>query len=323
MRRLLKHLFFSVLLPLTVAWALVPCACAADLGNIWPLGDSITYGQGAAGGYRGTLYTNLTARGCSFNLVGTLTSNPSTLLTATGQTHHDGHSGYSITNATDISGTPRSGIYEGVVSWHSSINPPDVILLLIGINDLNIGYKVDTAPERLDLLVTRLFGYYPNTRLLIASLPDADQNNPYRHSATNNLAAAVSNYNAGIVSIVASHRAMGQNITFVDIHAGLTLADLGDGLHPSAAGYVKMGNIWADAVVAAPPKFAGPAISVSGGMVTLTATGALHTSYSLQASTNLAGGTWAQVTNGVVPSNPFTIREAGTNPRRFYRFGAP
>jgi lysophospholipase L1-like esterase len=319
----LKHSFVFGLLPLLVALALVPCACAVDLGSIWPVGDSITYGQGAAGGYRETLYTNLTARGCSFNLVGTLTSNPSTLLSATGQTHHDGHSGYSITNATDISGTPRNGIYEGVVSWHGSINTPDVILLLIGINDLNIDYKIDTAPARLDLLVTRLFGYFPNARLLIASLPDADQNNAYRHGATNDLAAAVSNYNAGIVSVVASHRAMGQKIAFVDIHAGLTLADLGDGLHPSAAGYVKMGNIWADAVVADPPKFASPAISVSGGLVTLTASGALHTSYSLQASTNLAGGTWTLVTNGNISATPFTIREAVTNTQRFYRLGAP
>jgi len=312
-----------MLLPLLVALALVPRAGAADLGNIWPLGDSITYGQGAAGGYRETLYTNLTVRGYTFTLVGTLTSNPTTLLSATGQTHHDGHSGYSITNATDISGTARNGIYEGVVSWRGSINAPNVILLLIGINDLNIDYKINTAPARLDLLVTRLFGYFPNTRLLIASLPDADQNNPYRHGATNDLAAAVSNYNAGIASIVASHRAMGQKIAFVDIHAGLTLADLGDGLHPFAAGYVKMGNIWADAVVADPPKFASPAISVSGGLVTLTASGALHTSYSLQASTNLAGGTWTLVTNGSISATPFAIREAGTNIQRFYRLGAP
>jgi lysophospholipase L1-like esterase len=323
MKYLLKRSFVSGLLPLLVALALVPGVGAADLGNLWLLGDSITYGQGAAGGCRETLYTNLTARGYTFNLVGTLTSNPTTLLSATGQTHHDGHSGYSITNATDISGTPRSGIYEGVVSWHGSISTPNVILLLIGINDLNIGYKIDTAPQRLDLLVTRLFGYYPNTRLLIASLPDADQNNPYRHSATNDLAAAVSNYNAGIVSIVANHRAMGQKIAFVDIHAGLTLADLGDGLHPSAAGYVKMGNIWADAVVADPPKFASPAIAVSGGLVTLTASGAMHTSYALQAATNLTGGTWTLVTNGNISATPFTIREAYTNIQRFYRLGAP
>lgn len=296
---------------------------AADLGNIWPLGDSITYGANYAGGYRETLYTNLTARGYTFNLVGTLTSNPSTLLTTAGQTHHDGHSGYSITNATDIFGTARAGIYEGIVTWHLSINAPDVILLLIGINDLNIGYQINTAPQRLDLLVTRLFSYYPNTRLLVASLPDADQNNAYRHSATNDITVAVSNYNTGIISVVANHRALGQQISFVDIHSGLTLADLGDGLHPSAAGYIKMGNIWADAIVAETPKFAGPAISVSGGVTTLTATGAMHTSYSLWTTTNLASGTWTLATNGSVSTNPFTILHADTNALRFYRFGAP
>lgn len=233
---------------LLVLLALAPFAQGVDLGNIWPLGDSITYGAGHDGGYRETLYTNLMARGYSFKLIGTLDSNSTKLLTAAGQSHHDGHSGYTIANAVDIDGKPRSGLYEQLESWHRSIEKPDSILLLIGINDLNTGYKPDTAPERLDLLVTRLFGYYPRTRILVASLPDADQGNLHRHGATNDLAAAVSHYNAGIVSIVAKHRAMGHAISLVDFHAALTLADLQDGLHPSAEGYVKMGDIWADAL---------------------------------------------------------------------------
>ena len=100
--------------------------------TIWPLGDSITYGAGVAGGYRETLYSNLTARGCVPELVGTRTDNSTTLLTAAFQTHHEGHSGYSITNAVNIDGGTRAGIYEGVVSWHTSIATPDVILLMIG-----------------------------------------------------------------------------------------------------------------------------------------------------------------------------------------------
>lgn len=247
--RLLKYLLSSLLIPPLVISALVPSVCAEDLGNIWPLGDSITYGAGYAGGYREALCTNLIGRGYSFNLVGTLTSNPTEFLSEAAQTHHDGHSGYSIADAADESGKRRPGIYEGVKSWHRSIKKPDVILLMIGINDLNIGYKIDTAPERLDRLVTRLFGYFPHTRLLIATLPEGDQNNPHRHGATNDLAAAVRSYNAGIVSIVAKRRAMGQDIALVDMHAALTLADLRDGLHPSAEGYVKMGNIWANAIV--------------------------------------------------------------------------
>lgn len=251
MEHFFKHLLSSFVL---IAMVLPPCVSAVNLGNIWPLGDSITYGAGHPGGYRQTLVANLIARGCSFNLVGTLASNSTKTLSAAHQRHHDGHSGYSIANGSDISGKSRRGLYEGVISWHRSIKKPDVILLMIGINDLNIGYKVRSAPRRLDLLVTRLFGYYPQTRLLIASLPAADPNNRHRHGATNDLASAISYYNAGIVSIVAKHQAMGQNIALVDMHARLTLADLADGLHPSAEGYVKMGNAWANAIVPPPGK---------------------------------------------------------------------
>lgn len=149
-------------------------------------------------------------------------------------------------------GAFRAGIYEGVESWHGAIETPDVILLMIGINDLNTGYQVNTAASRLDLLITRLFGYYPNARILVASLPDAQQVNSYRHGATNNIAVAVSNYNAGMLSVVAAHRAIGQKIERVDMHSKFTLADLADGLHPNTNGYVKMGNVWADAIAAKP-----------------------------------------------------------------------
>lgn len=221
--------------------------------KIWPLGDSITYGAGYAGGYRETLFTNLAAKGISIKLVGTTTGNATTLLSTYGQDSHDGHSGYSITNAVNIDdGAFRAGLYEGVESWHSSIATPDVILLMIGINDLNTGYQVDTAASRLDLLVTRLFGYYPNARILVASLPDAQQVNSYRHGATNNIAVAVSNYNAEMLSVVAVHKALGQKIERVDLHSKIGLSDLADGLHPNTNGYIKMGNVWADAVAEAP-----------------------------------------------------------------------
>lgn len=250
MKRPLKSSPLRALFPSFVVLALVPSVRAVNLGNIWLLGDSVTYGAGHAGGFRQTLYQDLTARGDTFKFVGTLTSNPTKLLSTAGQTHHDGHSGFTIGYATDISGKPRRGLYASVDSWHRSIEKPNWILLMIGINDLNIGYKVDTAPQRLDRLITRLFGLCPQAHLLIATLPNAEQNNRYRHGATENLAAAVKRYNAGIISIVARRRAMGQAITLVPMHSALTLADLGDGLHPSAEGYVKMGNIWADAVIA-------------------------------------------------------------------------
>ena len=39
-----------------------------DLGNIWTLGDSITYGASDLGGYRDPLYASLTGKGYTFSL---------------------------------------------------------------------------------------------------------------------------------------------------------------------------------------------------------------------------------------------------------------
>ena len=226
--------------------------------KIWPLGDSITYGannEGYSGGYRHTVFTNLAAQGINVKMVGTASGNASSTLSTYGQAAHDGHSGYSITNAVDLDADPgeiRAGIYEGVETWHTQIEAPDVILLMIGINDLNTGYETATASVRLNLLLDRLFGYYPDTRILVASLPDADPSNSYRHLATNDLLADIAAYNAEMVDVVAAQKNLGRSIELVDMHSAITTADLCDKLHPGGAGYVKMGNVWADAVAAEP-----------------------------------------------------------------------
>jgi len=292
------------------------------LGNIWPLGDSITegvsgYGIRLPGGYREPLYTNLVDRGYGFKFVGSRDFNSSTLLASENQDNHDGWSGFTI---ADIEG--RSGLYENVNAWHASIPEPDVILLMIGINDLNHGFDIATAPDRLDLLITRLFTLSPNVRLLISSLLDAEQDNPYRGDGTHDIIASVQDYNAAMVSLVAAHRALGQNIAFVDMHAGLTLADLDDGLHPNPAGHVKMGKLWADAIES-PPGFTTNTIGVADGMVALTANGTVGTPYSFWGSTDLTTNSWTLLTNDSIRVNPFTITDPATNARKFYRFSAP
>ena len=296
------------------------------LGNIWPLGDSITYGAGGtAGGYRDPLYSKLTAAGYTFTMVGNRTDNSTALLNTAGQARHEGYPGYTIANIVSSS---FGGLYENVATWYSSISQPDIILLMIGINDLNHDYDIATAPDRLDLLITRLFTLCPEGRIIVASVLDAEDN-PYRGGATNNLTASVSAYNAGMTAIVNQRRDLGQNISLVDMNAGLTLADLSDGLHPNSGGYTKMGDLWANAIMAIPPSFSTNGISVSGETVSLTATGAAGTSYSLWASTNLmlspVMDTWTKLTNSTVTVSPFTITDQGaiTNAQRFYLFCSP
>ena len=95
-----------------------------------------------------------------------------------------------------------------------------------------------------------------------------------------------------------------------------------------AAGYVEL-QVVANAPTT-PPNFPANAISVlPGGVVSLSATGALGAAYSLWAGTNVAAtpitNTWTKLTNSTITVSPFTLQDpAATNyPQRFYRFSNP
>ena len=111
---------------------------AADLGNVMPLGDSITVGVGdpRGGGYRDPLYTQLTNAGHTFQFVGTLSSSPTELLTSAGQQNHEGHGGYVIEAGT----SGREGIRDNITTYLGATDP-DLILLMIGTNDVHIGSR--------------------------------------------------------------------------------------------------------------------------------------------------------------------------------------
>ena len=67
------------------------------IGEILPLGDSITDGLGGTGGgYRARLHLLLNNAGDSFNFVGSATNNSTPALINSGQHYHEGHSGYRI-----------------------------------------------------------------------------------------------------------------------------------------------------------------------------------------------------------------------------------
>ncbi len=79
-----------------------------------------------------------------------------------------------------------------------------------------------------------------------------------------------------------------------------------------------------------PPNFGTGGLSIlPGGIVSLTATGGIGSTYKLWASTNVAfapvSSTWTLLQSGTVTTSPFTLQDSGaTNlPRRFYIFSAP
>ena len=231
----------------------MPTQAAIQLGDIMPLGASITYGKGTPGGYRDPLYTLLTNHNYAFNFVGSVTENATPALTAAGQTHHEGHSGYTIQNRDPSDPTQTGpflggGILESLPGW---IGPgaanPNYILLTIGTNDINFDYYTANAPNRLSNLISAISnhttGLRPNAHLIVAEIPPTSipvKNSPYQA------------YDAAIPGIVASHQVLGENVSFVDLYTPLNPAtDFSDNLHPNLQGYDKVATAFFDGIVAA------------------------------------------------------------------------
>jgi autotransporter-associated beta strand protein len=282
-------------------WQTPQTAQAADLGNVMPMGDSITLGSNVTGGYRDPLYTLLTNRADTFTFVGSLTGSATAALTAAGQAHHEGHSGYVITN-----GASRTGLDENLAGW---IGPghenPDKILLMIGSNDINLSYDMPNAPTRLSNLITHIYGYRPNVRLYVASIIPMSAGG---HQTD------VQTFNAAIPGIVASHQALGRDVVYVPMYEALNIStDLADGLHPNALGYLHMAQAW-DTALHTPPNLtvavASPAnnqtitvgSSITATAAVLNATGA----YAVHVYTNSGSGAFAEAGTGG-SSSPYAV----------------
>jgi lysophospholipase L1-like esterase len=191
------------------------------------LGDSITWGYPNApvtGGYRLSLYQLLTNANYNMDFVGTQVSPAPGLA----YPNHEGHSGFRIDQ-----------IDSGFLTWANSVSTPDIILLLIGTNDIGQDYDPTNAINRLDELISNITSNCPNAKVVVANLiPRSDTND-------NNEISTL--FNPFVPGLVAKHAVNGEQVYFWDMHSALTVADT-DGLHPTPEGYIKMGNQWFNAI---------------------------------------------------------------------------
>ncbi|WP_293338753.1 SGNH/GDSL hydrolase family protein [Microcoleus sp. CAWBG58] len=183
--------------------------------KIMPLGDSITDGYFVPGGYRIDLQPAMENRGYAIEFVGSLSNGPETLLSQ----HHEGHSGWRIEEICDR-----------VADWLQTFQP-DIILLLIGTNNIAQGHQVETASYCLNQLLDRIFQTAPNVKLFLASIPPMSQ--PM-------LNEEVIQYNQKSEKLVKEKQQAGKPIDFVDLYNILNLDDLPDGVHPNREGFRKM-----------------------------------------------------------------------------------
>jgi lysophospholipase L1-like esterase len=284
MKNLLSQLSaFSVVI---LAALTAASASAADPIRIMSLGDSITAGYTDnstwkvpfAFGYRSGLYTRLMDGGYSFQYVGA-SQEPWNSAFGLPQSvgapdlrmvNQDFHRGYGGVGADYLSAN--------IGNWLQQ-DTPDVILLMIGINNITQGSAAEpvTAEQRLSTLVQNIVVQRPAAHVIVAQIT------PYATYTD-----AIVKYNNYVSSLVGTYAAQGKNVSMVNQYSNFSKPgnQIDTGLysnginHPNAIGYDKMAHTWFEGIhnIGSLTHDAGPAKAVlaNGGFESLQYAGNLH-----------------------------------------------
>ncbi len=213
---------------LAAVWSL-PVAAAIVTAvpyELLPLGDSITRGfDSNERAYRRDLQTLLGASGYVMDFVGPLQH---------GDFADNDHAGYSGERIDEIDGRLDE------IMGATPDNNPDVILLMIGTNDVFEDFDLANAPSRLSSLIGHIFDREPGAHLLVSTiLPIFGNGNPDAVWE-----ARVGAFNDALPGVVSGFAGTGRNISLLDLHALVGQADLPDGVHPDEGGNLKLAQGW-------------------------------------------------------------------------------
>ena len=215
--------------------------------RIMPAGDSITFGMGDTGGYRKFLDYFLKEKGYNnIDFVGPEGKNAATFnYNGKSVTYDDNHAGYSGYTIKQNSGF--GSLYD-VLKQKNAVKQadPDIVLLIIGTNDMN-GNRATSACEQdlRDLIDYFLAEMSSDAMLFVSTIPELGGG----MFGGGDRSAQIADYNNAVKKVANEYNSKGKQVTFADIHSCLNgTADLGDGVHPNAEGYEKMGKYWAGVV---------------------------------------------------------------------------
>ena len=189
--------------------------------SILPLGDSITDGYNYPGGYRIKLFELFKSAGINVTYLGSMENGPLP------EKKHEGHSGWTIEE-----------INARIKSWLSDIHP-DIILLLIGTNNIATFDTAKIAGHKLEILINNITQLKPASFLLTASIPPI--NDP-------SLNKRIKSYNRSVKKLCDEYKKKNRKICFVDVFSALNFDDLFDGAHPNKSGHDKIAYKWHEAV---------------------------------------------------------------------------
>ncbi len=211
-----------------------PCPQDGTACKILPLGDSITWGIQYEGAYRVELFSKAVAAGQKITFTGSLSDGPNTVANMPFPKNNEGHSGWTIAQDTGLVPTP------------AFTTIPNIVLLMIGTNDIYAASGQADAPTRLGTLIDKIVSTAPSALVVVAKIT------PLANSTWN---ATVKTYNDAIPGVVQARSQMGKHVILADMNTGFTAAMLSsDGIHPNQTGYNFMGDAWYGVISAYLPK---------------------------------------------------------------------
>ena len=212
-------------------------SCGNDGGTlrIMPLGDSITEGERGHDSYRRVLWQRLNGAGCMVDLVGSKSgvskgsrdSGSESPPHADYDQDHEAYWGYSVNELL-----PR---VSGLVGQSN----PDVVLIHVGTNDVLDGQSASGVASELGGMIDAIRASKPDVHILLAKIIPASPN-----------ATGTSAFNRLIEDLASRRSSAGSPIKVVDQASGYAVSDNYDGVHPGPSGESKLGNKWADALLA-------------------------------------------------------------------------
>jgi acyl-CoA thioesterase-1 len=192
---------------------------APDVLRVMPLGASSTVGKGSpeTAGYRGPLQELLARDGVAVDLVGSLRDGPDSVP----DRDHEGRGGLTLEAMR-----PR------VAEWVRQAAPV-VVLLHCGTNDLLLGASAEEAAKRLEGVLAEIVAV-SDAHVIVAGVWAPLPGDERDREEFNRLSAVA----------VAGFWERGHSMRYVDTSELLGPDLLADGLHPNAAGYRVIAEMW-------------------------------------------------------------------------------
>ncbi len=228
------------LVPGLPAMAGTPFLVKGENVKVMPVGDSITLGKDqCAGGYRRVLYEWLIADGYRVTYVGkqNLVLNGPALCSDGSIPWHEGYGSFR-TDMTLNGGTAERLSAPPLTTTLEKFKP-DVVLLMIGTNDILQDYELDGLEMRFGKIIEAIYAADANTAIVVASIA------PIKREQWADKEARVISYNAALADMVKKQASLGRRIAFADIYGSLVERGLSrDGVHPEDLGYAQMAQVF-------------------------------------------------------------------------------